>query len=140
MMTPQQLADKWAQRAGSAQGDYKSGVMGVTQAPGQLAVQAQATMVQKWNESINSGQWAARTGAVSLGSWQNITSTKGATNYTTGVAAAKPKVIAAATYYLPVAQAVKEAVKSIPRDGGAGSLARVQMNMEMFKQAKANRR
>lgn len=140
MLTAQQVTDKWAQKAGAATNDYKMGIQGVTQAPGQLAVQAQATMVNKWNESINNGTWAARTGNVSLSTWQQAAMGKGAANYATGVAAAKPKMVAAMSYYLPVAAAVKEAVKSLPRDGGAGSLARVQLNMEMFKQAKANRR
>lgn len=140
MLTPQQVADKWAQKAGAATGDYKLGIQGVTQAPGQLAVQAQATMVSKWNESINNGVWAARTGNVSLSAWQQAALGKGSQNYATGIAAAKPKMVAAASYYLPIAAGVKEAVKAIPRDGGAGSLARVQLNMEAFKQAKANRR
>lgn len=140
MLTPQQAADKWAQKAGAAAGDYKQGIMGVTQAPGAQAVQAQQVMVQNWNNAINSGQWAARTGAVSLSSWQQAASTKGAQNFATGVAAGKNKYVAAAQYYLPVAQAVHEAVKAIPRDGGAGSLARVQLAMDAFKQAKQNRR
>lgn len=140
MLTPQQAADKWAQKAGAASGDYKAGVMGVTVAPGQLAVQNQAAMVNNWNQSINSGAWANRTGNVSLSAWQQAASTKGATNYATGVSAGKSKMAAAMAYYLPVAQAVKEAVRSIPRDGGAGSMARVQLAMDAFKQAKANRR
>ena len=140
MLTPQQVADKWAQKAGAASADYKAGIMGVTQAPGQLAVANQATMVSNWNAAINNGTWANRTGAVSLGQWQQAASTKGAQNYTTGVAAGKSKMAAAAAYYLPVAQQVKDAVKAIPRDGGAGSLARVQLNMEAFKAAKQNRR
>ncbi len=140
MLSPQQVADKWAQKAGAASGDYKLGIQGVTQAPGQAAVAAQGVMVTNWQEAINSGRWAARTGAVSLAAWQQAAMTKGAQNYASGVAAAKPKMIAAMTYYLPVAQAVHEAVKSIPRDGGAGSLARVQMAMGAFKAAKAARR
>jgi hypothetical protein len=140
MLTPQQAADKWAQKAGAAGGDYKAGIQGVTVAPGQLAVQNQAAMVNNWNNAINSGQWANRTAAVSLGAWQQAASGKGAQNYATGVAAGKSKMAAAMAYYLPVAQAVKEAVRGIPRDGGAGSLARVQLAMDAFKQAKANRR
>lgn len=140
MLTAQQVADKWAQKAGNAVTDYKNGIQGVTTAPGQLAVAAQGVMLQNWNEAVNSGRWAARTGAVSLGTWQQAAMTKGASNYGTGVQAGKSKMAAAMAYYLPVAQSVKEAVRAIPRDGGAGSLARVQLAMEAFKQAKLNRR
>jgi hypothetical protein len=140
MLNPQQVADKWAQKAGNAVTDYKTGIQGVTVAPGQLAVAAQGVMTQNWNEAINSGRWAARTGAVSLSSWQQQAITKGATNYGTGVQAGKAKMAAAMAYYLSVAQAVKDGVRAIPRDGGSGSLARVQFAMEAFKQAKMNRR
>jgi hypothetical protein len=140
MLNPQQVADKWAQKAGNAVSDYKAGIMSVTTAPGQLAVAAQNVMTANWNDAVNSGRWAARTGAVSLGSWQQAASTKGANKYASGVNAGKAKMAAAMAYYLPVAQQVKEAVRSIPRDGGAGSLARVQLAMEAFKSAKQNRR
>jgi hypothetical protein len=140
MLTPQQAAAKWQQKAGAASADYKTGVMGVTSAPGAAAVAAQNVMSSNWNNAVNSGLWAQRTGGVTLQQWQQAASTKGAQNYATGVAAGSAKMQAAMSYYLPVAAAVKEAVKSIPRDGGAGSLARVQLAMEAFKQAKANRR
>lgn len=140
MLNPQAGADKWAQKAGNSVADYKAGIASVTTAPGQLAVAAQNVMTANWNDAVNSGRWAARTGSVSLQSWQQAASTKGANNYASGVNAGKAKYAAAAAYYYPVAAAVKDAVRSIPRDGGAGSLARVQMNMDMFKQAKQNRR
>lgn len=140
MLNPQQVADKWASKAGNAVTDYKNGIQGVNTAPGQLAVAAQGVMTQNWNEAVNSGRWAARTGAVSLSDWKQSATTKGAANYGTGVQAGKGKMAAAMAYYLPVAQAVKEAVRAIPRDGGAGSLQRVQLAMEAFKQAKMNRR
>jgi hypothetical protein len=140
MLNPQQVADKWAQKAGGAVSDYKAGIAGVQQPPGMLAVAAQPQMLQNWNEAVNSGRWAARTGAVSLSSWQQAAAGKGAANYGTGITAGKAKMAAAMAYYLPVAAAVHEAVKSIPRDGGAGSLARVQMAMDAFKQAKQSRR
>lgn len=140
MLNPQAGADKWAQKAGQAVGDYKAGVQAVTQAPGQQAVAAQNVMMNNWMESVNSGRWAARTGAVSLDAWKTMTINKGGQNYATGIAAGKAKMAASNAYYYPVAASVKEAVKSIPRDGGAGSLARVQLNMEAFKNAKLNRR
>jgi hypothetical protein len=140
MLSPQAGADKWAQKAGGAVADYKAGIQGVQSAPGQAAVAAQNVMLQNWNEAVNSGRWAARTGAVPLEVWKQAAITKGGANYGTGITAGKAKMAASNAYYYPVAASVKEAVKSIPRDGGAGSLARVQLNMEAFKNAKMNRR
>jgi len=140
MLSPQQIADKWASKAGAAGQDYKNGVQGVTTAPSQLAIQAQQQMVSNWNNAISSGQWANRLGAVSLGAWQAAAMGKGAQNYGTGVQAGKAKFASAMQYYGPVAQQVKEAVRSVPRDGGAGSLERVRISMQMFKDAKAARR
>lgn len=139
-LSPQQVADKWASKAAGATNDYKLGVQAVTQAPGQLAVQAQDIMIQKWTESIASGRWAQRTAAVSLSQWQQAATTKGAANYGTGIQAGKAKMAAFLQAFLPVAQQVKEAVRSIPRDGGAGSLQRVQMAMQAFQAFKQARR
>lgn len=140
MLSPQQVADKWASKAGAAVNDYKVGIQGVTTAPGQLAVAQQAVMMQKWNDSVNSGLWAARTGAVGLATWQQAALTKGASNYGTGITAGKSKMAAAMQYYLPVAQAIKDGVRSIPRDGGAGSLERVRFAMAAMQAAKQARR
>lgn len=140
MLSPQQVADKWAAKASAAGADYKAGVAGVTVAPGQLAVQNQDTMIRNWQEAISSGRWAARTGAVSLQSWQAAAMGKGAQNYGTGIQAGKSKMQSFLAAFLPVAQQVKEAVRSIPRDGGAGSLQRVQMAMQAFQAFKQARR
>jgi hypothetical protein len=140
VMTPQQYADKWAAKAAASGNDYKQGIMNVTVAPGQLAAANQDVMMQKWNEAISSGRWASRVAAVSLGAWQQAAVGKGAQNYANGINAGKAKAAAAAAYYLPVAAAVKDAVRNIPRDGGAGSLERVRIAMQMFQTAKQNRR
>jgi hypothetical protein len=140
MLSPQQVADKWAAKASAAGTDYKNGIAGVTVAPGQLAVQAQDVMVQRWQEAISSGRWAQRTGNVSLQSWQAAAMNKGAANYGTGISAGKPKMAAFLQAFLPVAAQVKEAVRSIPRDGGAGSLARVQLAMQAFQAFRNARR
>lgn len=139
-LSPQQVADKWAAKAAASGNDYKNGIQSVTVAPGQLAAAAQDVMLQKLTEAITSGRWAARVSGVSLSAWQQAAMTKGVANYGTGVQAGKGKMAAAMSYYLPIANQIKEAVRSIPRDGGAGSLERVRIAMQMMQQAKAGRR
>jgi len=138
-LTPQQVADKWAARAAAAGAAYKDGIQNVTVAPGQLAVQNQSALLANFNEAVNSGRWARRTQAVSLGQWQQAAMGKGAANYGTGIQAGKSKYAAAIQYFLPIAQAASQAARAVPRDGGAGSLQRVAIVMEAMKQAKANR-
>lgn len=138
-LSAQQIADKWAARAGQAQGAYKDGINSVTTAPGQLAANNQAAMLANFNQAVTSGLWARRVAGITLEGWKQSALVKGAANYATGVAAGKPKMVAAMQYYGPVAQQVRQAVQSIPRDGGAGSMQRVQIAMQMFQAAKAAR-
>jgi len=140
MLSAQQIADKWAAKAGGASNDYKIGIQGVQTAPGQAAVAAQGTMVSKWNEAISSGRWAARTGAVGLEQWKQMSMGKGAANYGNGISAGKSKYVAALSYYAPIYQQIKDGVKQFPRDGAGGSMARVQFAMQTLQAAKAARR
>lgn len=139
MLTAQQIADKWAARAGGAQQAYKDGIQSTNVNPMALAVAQQATMVSKWNEAINSGRWANRLQSVSPETWKQAAITKGAANYTNGITAGKSKMASAMQYYGPIYAQIKEAVRQIPRDGAGGSMARVQMAMTMLQQAKAAR-
>jgi hypothetical protein len=140
MLSVDQIATKWSSKAGGAGNDYKNGIQGVQQAPGQAAVAAQGTMVAKWNESVQSGRWAARTGSVSLEQWKQQAMGKGAANYGNGISAGKQKYQAAIAYYAPYYQQAREAAKQFPRDGAGGSLARVQSTMQILQAAKAARR
>ena len=139
MLTAQQIADKWASRAGSASTAYKDGIQQTNVNPMQLAVAQQANMVSKWNEAISSGRWANRMNSVSPETWKQAAMTKGASNYTTGIQAGKQKFVTAMNYYAQVYASIKDAVRSIPRDGGSGSIARMTMAMQMLQAAKQSR-
>lgn len=139
MLSAQQIADKYASKAGAAGGDYKNGIQNTNVNPMQLAVAQQGVMVSKWNEAISSGRWANRMNSVGVDQWKNAAMTKGAQNYQTGIQAGKQKYLNAINYYAPIYQQIKDAVRQIPRDGGAGSLARVQLAMQTLQQAKQAR-
>lgn len=107
-----QYAEKWATRTGAASADYARGVRAVTQAPGAKAAAKKADYISRVNESAN--KWAAKVGAVSLSDWQEMAATKGATNLSTGVQAARPKMQAAATKLLSTVDQVRSQVKAMP--------------------------
>lgn len=105
-------AEKWAQRTGAASADYARGVRAVTQAPGAKAAAKKADYIARVNEQAN--KWATKVAAVSLSDWQEMAATKGATNLSTGVQAAKPKMQAAAGKLLSTVDTVRNQVKAMP--------------------------
>ncbi len=69
-LTPDQIARKQADRLKAASAEFRAGVESVTQAPGQLAAQAQAKMRAGILDAIDSGRWASAVSAVSLADWK----------------------------------------------------------------------
>lgn len=91
-LTPDQIARKQADRLKAASAEFRSGVESVTQAPGQLAAQAQAKMRAGILDAIDSGRWASAVSAVSLADWKARMIEKGLPRLASGVDAAIPKM------------------------------------------------
>lgn len=121
-VTPEEYAQKWAQRTQAASQDYARGVMRVQQAPGAQAAAKKSTYLARVNESAN--KWASKVSAVTLAEWQQMASTKGAQNLATGVSAAQPKMSAAAGKLLSTVDTVRSRVKQMPGDTLQQRLAR----------------
>lgn len=109
----QQYAEKWAQRTSAASQAYVDGVRRVATAPGAQAAAAKQLYASRVQESTD--KWARKVGAVSLADWQNMAATKGATNLSTGVNAARPKMQAAAQRLLQTVDSVSAQVRSMPK-------------------------
>lgn len=133
---------KYQRNTASAGQSYKDGIMAVKEAPGQRAVKAQEAMRRKWLEALDNGTWARRTGDVSLQSWQNAGTTKGVTNYQTGVTspAAIGKMGAFLNAFVPVMEQASQAAKAIDKSTEAGALERVRLVMQAGKAFAASRR
>ncbi len=138
-LTPQQINDKWANNARNAANAYKTGVMGVTEAPGIAAARQQDVMRQKLLEAIDSGRWARRVSSVPLQAWQQAASTKGAANYPGGIDAGKAKQLAFGQVFYPLMAQAKAAVRSMPNATRADKLARVAYIMDVGEQYKNQR-
>ena len=121
-LTPEEAAAKWAQRTGAATEDYRRGIQRVQTAPGALA----ARQVQKYVAKVQQRApvWQARTGAVTLGEWQEASIEKGIPRLATGVQAAQPKMAAFMSEVLPHIDRGRAQLTQLPSLSPEDSVAR----------------
>jgi len=112
MPSAAEAAAKWATALPAAQQRYIDGVNAVNVAPGTLAARAAPTWAA--NTAAAQSRFARNSAAVSLQSWQQSTTTKGAQRLSSGAQAAQPKMEAALTKLFP---AIASAVSSLPPRG-----------------------
>ena len=124
MLTPSQVADKWATNTSNAQQAFKDGVNSVTTSPTSQAALAGDRMVQGVQQAVSSGRWAAALNAVTLDSWKQSMLSKGAARISGGVQAAKPKMTAFMTSWLPYEAALSQRIQAMPKGTLADSQAR----------------
>lgn len=117
--TAQQVADKWANNAAGAQTNFTDGVQNTTVDVVARAVAAEAALLSNFTAAITSGRWAAAlTASGGTANWKAKTLAK-AQNYGTGIAAAKPKFLAAMQKLLPYIQQGQAMIDAMP----SGSIA-----------------
>jgi hypothetical protein len=121
----QAVAEKWANRAGSAGQDYVSGVQGTDKDPTALAVANGARYIQQVTARYNDGTWANRLRAVGKQGWQASVVAK-QSNYTNGVSsqAAKDAVTSAFTSLLAYEEAGLRSIQGMPNVTDADREAR----------------
>lgn len=112
--TPQEVADKWASRAGAAAQDYARGVETTDKDPTQLAAANGARYIAGVQEAYSSGRWARRLAAVGKAGWQQAVRDKGVANYGTGVTASRQKYADAMGPVLAAVAAGQRLVESMP--------------------------
>ena len=109
-----EFREKHARRLKASTADIQRGIERVTTAPGKLAALKADKMKAKIVESIDSGRWAKKVGAVSLSDWQTKAISKGIPRIASGIDAAKDKVEAFASRLLPAVDAAVAKVKNMP--------------------------
>ncbi len=112
MPSAAEAAAKWATALPAAQQRYVDGINAVNVAPGALAARASATWAA--NTAAAQSKFARNSAAVSLQSWQQAATTKGAQRLSSGAQAAQSKVEATFAKLFP---AIQSAVSSLPPRG-----------------------
>lgn len=117
------VADRWVQSAGQAQSRFTDGVQNTQLDPTALAVAQQNKLVSNFQQSVTSGRWARGLQRVGKAGWQSATVAK-ASNYGTGVNAAKSKYLEAIGPVLQVEAALQSQIRSMPKATIQDSIAR----------------
>lgn len=123
--TPQEFAEKWANRASAASSDYVAGAQRTDKDPTALAIAALPRMKQRVIEAIDSGKVANGLRRSGKQGWIDGIVTKGANNYASGVMASKGKVERAAGPLLSYIAAGQSRLASMPANTDAEREARM---------------
>src|SRR5262249_27244394 len=121
ILDPATGAQRWVTGAQGATQKFVDGVQNTAKDPTQLAIANQANLLANFTQAVSSGRWAANLRAAGKPKWQAMTIAKAA-NFGSGVAAAEPAYLAAATKWYPFIGSV---VQGLPPRGTLGqNLAR----------------
>lgn len=90
-VSPQEGAQKWAQRLASAIEDIRRGVQKVDQAPTQKAAEKKDKWLAELRRAAEEGRWEAGLRAVTLEEWKNAMLSKGLARIPDGARAAQAK-------------------------------------------------
>lgn len=110
----QEVAAKWSQRAGAAAQDYVAGAQRTDKDPTALAIAAIPRMRSQVLAAIDSGKVAAGLRRSGKQGWLDGVTSKGASNYSSGVSAAQQKVETAFGSLLSFIAAGQSRLASMP--------------------------
>lgn len=123
-LTAQQWLSKWGTNLNAASQYITQGVNRVTTAPGQQAAAAADRMLAGITQSVTSGAWAARTGAVTLPQWQSAMTSKGIPRIPQGVTQAQNTKVQSITNFLSAVDAAVADTNALPKGGLEQNIAR----------------
>lgn len=107
------VAQRWQQSAASAQTRYTEGIASTSVDPTQLAIQAQAKMLQNLTQAVTGGRWARGLQKVGKAGWQAAAQAK-ANNYSTGIQASGEKYAAAIAPVLAAEAQLQAQIRAMP--------------------------
>jgi hypothetical protein len=111
-MTPQEYADKLANRLSNSVTEIRQGIERVTESPCKKA----ASKADKYLAGVQNSvkKWQSRLNAVDLETWKKAALEKGLTRIGPGIQAAKGKCAAFAEKFFPVLNAITAEVDKMP--------------------------
>jgi hypothetical protein len=113
-MSPEESLKRFQQRASAASGDYKAGIQRVSENPMEKAASRQDQYLAGIQEAVASGRWAAGLRSTSLEGWKAQASTKGASNFATGVQNLSARKSRNMVNNFRIVNAVAEQVRALP--------------------------
>lgn len=123
--TATEVAQKWTQRTSAAAQDYVQGAQRTDKDPTQLAIAAIPRMRQQVLAAIDSGKVASGLRRSGKQGWLDGITSKGATNFASGVSAATSKVEQAFAPLLSYIAAGQQQLASMPANTDAERDARL---------------
>ena len=133
-MSPEEALRKYQQRASAASSDYKEGVQRVSESPMEKAAESADAWIRSLQESIERYVQGLR--SVSLDEWKRQASTKGASNYATGVqnlgSAKKNRMLD----NFRLVESIAEQVRTLPRSTFQDRLNRAIEQMRRMHETK----
>lgn len=129
-MSPTDISEKWGKNQKASIPFIIKGLDGVTEDPGQKAVDQQDKMLAKLTESVTNGTWAKRRLKVSLQDWREKTKKKVTERMAGGVDGAMPKRKEFDTWLVGQLNAVLPEIAGMADMTLEDSVARVRRLME----------
>lgn len=138
-LSPNVVAQKWANRMASAGESMKAGVQGVTTAPTEQAAQAKDRWMAGLQRAATEGKFEAGLRRVTLEDWKRSMIDKGVANMQNGARTAVPKVQAFLAEFLPFADNVSAEVAAMPKGTIEDSINRSAAAIRKLSQFKRTR-
>lgn len=135
---PQTVVDNWANKMSAAGPAYKAAITNLQTNPMQAAAAQQDRMLAGVQAAVASGKWANSLNRVDFNAWKTVTANKGAERLASGATAAKPKMMVFMQKWLPAADAISSAVKTMPKGTREAALARQAAVYDASKAFKAS--
>jgi hypothetical protein len=133
------VAAKWVRGMQNAAKSMTEGVAAVSEAPGAKAAAAADLYLQKVQEAVANGKFADNSRAVSLEEWRRAMTEKGIPRVGQGATAATQKQERFFAWLLPIAEASKADISTMPKGNPEASKARMIRNMENMMRNKYRR-
>ncbi len=138
MASLQQTVDRWTQSGPTAATRYTEGVQSTTVDVVGRALANEAGLISGFMQSVQSGHWRNKLGAVGTSGWKAATVAK-APNYSQGFTAGAPKFQAAMQTWLPIIQGAAQQVKATPAPTFQARLQRASDYATILHNAKLSR-
>ena len=128
--TPSSVTNKWATRLAGAGEQIREGVNAVTESPGAVAIRRKDKWVSGVNRAGTDGTFERGNQSYTTEDWKRATIDKGIGRIQTGAMAAKGKVEAFMSQWLPAQEELSRRVNAMPHGSLADAQARANFAIE----------